>query len=279
MAKSVPIEIASRLTGPINGWGIYRKSLLFAELAMISYLDEKEATLCAQQIGFSGTKFIDLDGAQAYMFSNEIDLVIACRGTEPREWNDIKADINALPVVAETIGRVHRGFKKEVDDLWPVLEQELIQNTKELWFCGHSLGAAMATICASRCKQSYINSDPLEIFTYGSPRVGTKKYVTHCIVKHTRWVNNNDIVTRVPPTWMGYRHVGNEMYLNAYGKVRKMTGYQRLKDRYRGFIMGLTQGKIDHFSDHAIIRYIQYIHQALLESEESPTSFCLDNEG
>ena len=24
---------------------------------------------------------------------------------------------------------------------------------------------------------------------------------------------------------------------------------------------------------------IQYIHQALLESEESPTSFCLDNEG
>jgi hypothetical protein len=56
--------------------------------------------------------------------------------------------------------------------------------------------------------------------------------------------------------------------LNAYGKVRKVTKYQRLKDRYRGFIMGIKQGKIDHFSDHAITLYIQYIHQALLESGE-----------
>ena len=75
-------------------------------------------------------------------------------------------------------------------------------------------------------------------------------------------------MTRVPPVWLGYRHVGNEMYLNAYGKVRKMTGYQRFKDRYRGFIMGIKQGRIDHFSDHSIARYIQYIHQVLLESEE-----------
>jgi triacylglycerol lipase len=268
MAETGNIATISKLTGPIKDWGLYRKSLLFAELARIAYLNEERATLGARQIGFTTSKFIELDGAQAYIFSNDIDIVIACRGTEPREWNDIKADANAWPIIAETIGRVHRGFKKEVDDLWPVLEKELIHNTKELWLCGHSLGAAMATICASRCRLSYIKSNPIELFTYGSPRVGTKKYVTHCVVKHTRWVNNNDVVTRVPPVWLGYRHVGNEMYLNAYGKVRKMTGYQRFKDRYRGFIMGIKQGRIDHFSDHSIASYIQYIHQVLLESEE-----------
>ena len=266
-------ETISRIAGPIEQWGLYRKSLLFAELSRIAYLRQEPATAMAQQIGFPQVEFFDVDGAQAYLFANEYDLVLACRGTEPREWNDVKADINAWPVVAETLGRVHRGFKKEADDLWPVLEQRLLDNTKELWLCGHSLGGAMATIYAGRCKMSYIKTNPVELFTYGSPRVGTKKYVTYCTVKHIRWVNNNDIVTRVPPTWMGYHHVGEEMYLNAYGKVRKHTPYQRLKDRCRGFVMGLKAGKVDHFSDHAIARYVEYLYDVLLESGELPAPF------
>ena len=77
------------------------------------------------------------------------------------------------------------------------------------------------------------------------------------------------LLRRVPPAWMGYYHVGQEMYLNAYGKVRKLTRYQRLKDRYRGFKMGLKQGKIDHFADHAIRRYAAYLQQAFLKSAEA----------
>ena len=270
MPKTLSIEIVSRLTAaPLKAWGVYRKSLLFAELAMIAYCNEAVAAPAAQQIGFTETRLFDVEGAQAYLFATARELVIACRGTEATEWNDIKADVNAWPVVAETIGRVHWGFKSEVDRLWPFLEKELVENTKDLWFCGHSLGAAMATICASRCKLSYIKSNPVGLFTYGSPRVGTKKYVTHCVIDHIRWVNNNDIVTRVPPAWMGYYHVGQEMYLNAYGKVRKLTRYQRLKDRYRGFKMGLKQGKIDHFADHAIRRYAAYLQQAFLKSAEA----------
>jgi triacylglycerol lipase len=263
------IHSISRLDGPINDWGRLRKSLLFAELSAIAYLNEIDAVEAVRQIGFPEAEFIEVDGAQAYLFSNEIDLVIACRGTEPQEWNDVKADLNAWPVVAETIGRVHGGFKQEVDDLWPKLEARLVHNTKELWLCGHSLGGAMATICATRCKLSYINSNPLELFTYGSPKVGTKVYVTHCRVEHIRWVNNNDIITQVPPAWMGYYHVGQEMYLNMYGKLRKMTRYQRMKDRWRGFVQGLRHKEIDHFTDHAISRYIDYIRQLFLESDES----------
>ena len=133
MAENEAIQTISRVSGPIQDWGLYRKSLLFAELARIAYLHEEDAASGARQIGFPQVEFFDVDGAQAYLFSNEHDLVLACRGTEPREWNDVKADINAWPVIAETIGRVHSGFKKEADDLWPVLEQRLIENTKE---CG-----------------------------------------------------------------------------------------------------------------------------------------------
>ncbi len=262
---------SSRLSGSITDWGVLRKSLFFAELSAIAYFPDVEAIKAAGEIGFSNARLAEVDGAQAYMFSNETDLVIACRGTESQEWNDLRADLNAWPVTAETIGRVHRGFKREVDDLWPILEKKLIRNTKELWLCGHSLGGAMATICASRCKLSYIKTNPLEVFTYGSPRVGTKKYVTYCDVRHFRWVNNNDIVTQIPPVWMGYYHTGQEMYLDAYGNVRTLTVQERLRDRYYGFIMGLKKGEIDHFTDHAIARYVEYLRQAFLKSDEAST--------
>ena len=103
--------------------------------------------------------------------------MIVCRGTEPNDWNDIRADLDLALVIAETAGRVHRGFKREVDDLWPRLEQALVNNTQPLWFTGHSLGGAMATICASRCKLSYIQSNPRALYTFGSPRVGNRRYV------------------------------------------------------------------------------------------------------
>ncbi len=269
MSENTGQKTVSKITGTIADWGLYQKSLLFAEIAMIAYLDEKEAYAEAEKMGFTDMEYMDIDGAQAYVFSNDVDVVVACRGTEPKEFNDIQADLKVFPVLSETVGRVHRGFRKEVDDLWPVLEEKLIENEKKLWLCGHSLGAAMATICASRCRLSQINSNPVGLFTYGSPRTGTKKYVSHCVVNHTRWVNNNDIVTRVPAPWMGYRHVGNEMYLNAYGKVRKINGFQRAKDRLRGFIMGIKEGEVDHFSDHSIVRYVEYIQNAFLESEEN----------
>ncbi len=268
MAENFKKKTVSETGGPISLWGILRKSLLFAEISMIAYFDEKRVVPEAESMGFHHIDFVDLDGAQAYIFSNDIDIVIACRGTETNDFNDIKADLKVLPILAETIGRVHRGFKKEVDDLWPAIEKKIIHSEKKLWFCGHSLGGAMATICAGRCMLSHIKSNPIGLFTYGSPRVGTKKYVNHCVVNHTRWINNNDIVTRVPPMWMGYRHVGEEKYLNAYGKIRKMSGFQRVKDRIRGFFIGLGQGRIDHFSDHRITIYVEYIKEALEESGE-----------
>ena len=78
------------------------------------------------------------DGAQAYRFMNKTDLVIACRGTQPTEFNDISADLKAIPVIAETISRVHQGFKAEVDELWPVIIEDINRKAnlgKTLWFC------------------------------------------------------------------------------------------------------------------------------------------------
>jgi triacylglycerol lipase len=212
--------------------------------------------------------FYNHDGSQAYRFRNDHDCVIACRGTEPNEWNDIRADANAASVLAETAGKVHRGFKTEVDDLWPMLETALIGNDQPLWFCGHSLGAAMATICAGRCFLSHIESVPEQLFSYGSPRVGDKRYINYVKLDHFRFVNNNDVVTRVPPVMLGYRHCGSEVYLNRDGKIGNLGHIGKRRDRWKGFLRALSRWKIDHFADHSIHQYINAIVAAVEEEKK-----------
>ncbi|WP_436715873.1 lipase family protein [Roseiconus lacunae] len=272
-AGEVPLLVRSSVKDTsIAELSFLRRSLLFAELAMIAYNDLTEAQAAAEIAGFDEVTFYDRDGAQAYRFRNRQDCVIACRGTEPNEWNDIKADANVGSVLAETVGRVHRGFKREVDDLWPMIETALMDNSRPLYFCGHSLGGAMATICAGRCFLSHISSNPAELFTYGSPRVGDKRYINYVTLDHYRFVNNNDIVTRVPPAFLGYRHNGAEVYFDHNGRIRKLGLVSKRRDKWRGFIRSLKRWKIDHFTDHSIHRYIEPLVEAVEKESESVES-------
>ncbi len=245
--------------GPVTPLSHWEKSLLFAQVSQIAYLDPQHSEDYFARLGLEAYAFIDREGAQAYLLTNGTDLVVACRGTEVQERSDIKADVNALTVVAETVGRVHRGFKAEVDRLWPDIEETLGDTTDNVWFTGHSLGGAMATISAGRCYLSHIAAMPSGVFTYGAPRVGTKRYVTHTDLPHVRWVNNNDIVTRVPPAWLGYRHTGDRYYIDSDGHIRAMTKQERAQDRWKGFKESLKRRKVDHFADHAIAGYVTQI--------------------
>ena len=263
-----PLVLRSSANQPIVQMTQLEQSLLMAELAMIAYNDPDEVDRAAACIGFSDVAFYERDGSQAYRFRNQHDCVIACRGTEPNEWNDIQADARASSVLSETVGRVHRGFKREVDDLWPMLETALMCNRQPLWFCGHSLGGAMATICAGRCLLSHIDSNPERLFTFGSPRVGNPRYIQYTKLDHLRYVNNNDIVTRVPPAWFGYRHCGREIYLDRLGQIRKSGFAGKARDRWIGFWRGLLRGRIDPFSDHSIHQYIKVIEQTLTQERQ-----------
>jgi triacylglycerol lipase len=265
--------VHSSLAGDIESLSFLRRSLLFAELSNLSYMSRARAGRLAYQIGFPEIRYYDRNGAQAYIFANKIDAVVTCRGTEPNDWNDVRADLNLATATGETVGWVHRGFKHEVDDLWPRLEQALTSNTRTLWFTGHSLGAAMAAICAGRCRLSHIKSNPRALYTFGSPRIGNRRYVNYVHMEAYRWVNNNDIVTRVPPGWLGYRHKGQEVYLNAYGQIRRLCPWQRTKDRWRGFFRGLRERRFDAFSDHSIGEYIKHIWNAVQEEERFTIPF------
>ena len=251
-------KITIKLDRPIGELSWIQKSLLFAELSRLAYAAPELVERIVYEAGIDQCLFIARDGAEAYVFGNRFDCMIVCRGTEPNQWNDIQADANAWTVASE-VGRVHSGFHSEVDELWPLLEQQIKENQRPMWFSGHSLGGAMAAVCAVRCKISPIPSNPQAIFSYGAPRVGNRAYSSFLKVKHYRWVNNNDVVARIPPRWLGYRHMGQEIYINRRGRISNLRSWFQVRDRFWGLLASLRMWKLDYFSDHSMVEYIAHI--------------------
>jgi triacylglycerol lipase len=228
-----------------------------AQLAQIAYLDGLNAKKKAKRIGFTGHQFFENDGAQCHAFWNKEEFVLAFRGTEPDELSDVLADLNAIPRGAMTHGLVHSGFRGELDKLWDsvsALHGKEHQN-KTFYITGHSLGAAMATIATSRFEEF---TKVEQLTTFGSPRVGTRKFVKNIATKHMRFVNNNDIVTKVPLWIMGYKHHGVLQYINFYGNIRKLTFWQAVKDKWRGYKSGILDGAMDHGMDNYVNHLEKY---------------------
>ena len=226
-----------------------------AKLSEIAYLDGPEANARKKSLGFTGHQFFENDGAQCHAFWNKDTFVLAFRGTEPDEISDVLADLNAIPRGAMTHGLVHSGFRGELDNIWPDISYcQHKHQGKEFYITGHSLGAAMATIATSRFEEY---TPVKQLTTFGSPRVGTRSFVKNIQTRHYRFVNNNDIVTKVPLWIMGYKHHGILQYINFYGNIRKLTPWQAMKDKWRGYRSGILDGAMDH----GMANYVRYLEK------------------
>ncbi len=237
------------------------KCSTMAQCAQIAYMDAKQAKPLYKKLGYTTHKFIEHEGAQMHIVSNKVEVVLCFRGTEPKELSDIKADLNALPDRAHNgSGLVHNGFQEEVNKVWEQLNVALNKmklDDKMFFVCGHSLGAAMATIATSRM-QDKVDA----LYTYGSPRTGTRKFVNSIKTTHYRHVNNNDMVTCVPFALLGYRHHSSPRYINYYGNIRKCTRWQRIKDKWRGRWRALKKGMpFDGAYDHSMTHYCKYTRE------------------
>jgi triacylglycerol lipase len=113
--------------------------------------------------------------------------------------------------------------------------------------------------------------DAHELYTFGSPRVGNRAFVKEMVndnINHWRFVNNNDIVTKVPFPFI-YRHHGQLVYINHHGNIRKMTPWQRFKDRWRGRARALAKGQLfDGIFDHSMDLYYKKIQHVYSESQK-----------
>ncbi|XJO73182.1 hypothetical protein BDV3_004200 [Batrachochytrium dendrobatidis] len=93
----------------------------------------------------------------------------------------------------------------------------------DIVFTGHSLGGAMASICAADFIYSHGNpkNRKVSLITYGQPRSGNRAWARwmnqlpfHQVYRVTR---DQDMVPRAPPMWIGYRHFSQEITINEAG--------------------------------------------------------------
>lgn len=85
-----------------------------------------------------------------------------------------------------------------------------------LYVTGHSLGAALAQLCALDVKLDLGLAD-VRLMTYGSPRVGDAAFAALLAAQlrdHSwRFTHNRDIVPSLPLTSMGFHHAAREVWV------------------------------------------------------------------
>jgi triacylglycerol lipase len=231
----------------------------FAKISEITYKNPKKSIQEFKDLGFVIVKFFDAGGAQAYLLKEECvaNYVLSFRGTEVTERSDIVADMKAgKNIETQAGGKVHSGFRSELNKIWSDIEKS-VADIEKLDVTGHSLGAAMATIAASR-----IQSKVQTLVTFGSPRVGDKHFVSSLNVCHYRVQNNCDSVTKVPPRLMGFRHHGTHVYINFDGQFKNFNPWQRVKDMIHSRITGWKTGeRFLGVKDHLMANYIKQLQR------------------
>ena len=236
------------------------KAAWFSFLSSLVYKKEAEIKQFFESEGIGNVKFLDKDGTQALMYSSNTEVAVVVRGTEPTAFKDILADLNIRKKKAKAdTGKVHAGFQESLDDIW----REVIlfidnhangPDGKDIYFAGHSLGAAVATLAAFRCPRV------TELYTFGSPRVGNSTLIkANKEITHWRFVNNNDLVARVP-SFLRWTHHGKRVYINHKGKISGVTGVRLFWDLCKGHASSWMRFKFfDSFSDHSIVNYYEHI--------------------
>lgn len=166
--------------------------------------------------------------------------VLAFRGTE-QKVNDYLTDANLgfESLSSSKIG-VHRGFKRALDAIWPELDACLRTLHAPIFYTGHSLGAALATLAAMR-------RPPNGVYTFGSPRVGNALFAQAAAsLPIWRVVHGVDVITTMPPEILGYRHVGALHHLPRAQPAHTPPWHERL--------MQLTDPP-PPLADHAPLHY------------------------
>jgi hypothetical protein len=169
-------------------------------LGRIQFTDCKFFETATQPNGGGSHAFLALDGDSKLA-------VLSFRGTDKDDPTDLANDLNALPQLWQAGGKVHCGFAKALQDVWPEIASALPEfKDYRLLFTGHSLGAAMATLASSLQK-------PGTLYTIGSPMVGDQAFadLLQGLDNH-RYVDCCDLVTRVPPEVLGYAHIPGKIY-------------------------------------------------------------------
>ncbi|MEK3737203.1 lipase family protein [Paenibacillus sp. FSL F4-0122] len=139
-----------------------------------------------------------------FILESPQEIIIAFRGTSTTtNWiSNVLASQERFKYLKED-SLTHRGFtniySSARDGIFSTLSK--LSPDKTLYITGHSLGAALATLCTLDIAANTSYTTP-NLYTYGSPRVGDPDFVNifkQYVRKSYRYANLFDVVTYAPP--------------------------------------------------------------------------------
>ena len=234
----------------VPSWSKYDPvlSLAIAELTSVAYRGKDVFEELALAAGWDQARFLESGASQAGVVILGGLAVVVCPGTQ--EFGDIRDDLRIWRVAwPEIFGcgaggpcpRVCVGFKRQVQRLIPELEkclEELFPGEFPTVVIGggHSLGGPVAIFLMAWAHRSAHEVEA--VYTHEMPRPGNRglrdawadteiPMFREVMISDERQAM--DLVTRVPPRRLGYRHVGTPS-IHVYGtRLTSEAEWQRLR--------------------------------------------------
>lgn len=160
---------------------------------------------------FELIKTFDCQGTQAFFCTKKVEMetrtektiaFLVYRGTEPKDFQDIKADARAAlkeVTVGDEVLLLHSGYHEAYEMVQKDVE-EVLKKTPydQLFLTGHSLGGALAQVTTCIMASSISGA----CYTFGAPPIGTIEVQNKLKTPIYEIINEIDIVPRLPNPWL-----------------------------------------------------------------------------
>jgi pimeloyl-ACP methyl ester carboxylesterase len=156
------------------------------------------------EMGFDRCEPIFYHSMVGYIASHDNVAIVAFRGTDFSEWSDWGVNKRILPEPTDD-GDIHSGFSRAYFGLSDQVKRLLAnRDIEHLWLTGHSLGGALATVCAYRLESS--GDHHLDgLITFGQPRIAKIELARRIDAllddRYAWFVNGRDMVPKTPESY------------------------------------------------------------------------------
>merc|ERR1711988_235982 len=250
---------------------------------------------------FEGVQTGDRPGGFAMTATLSDGVFLVCtQGTSTLE--DAEQDLRAAVKVEVDLGgtkyTVGAGWKNQYEELMDKqgMMQHIDANIKtqgqKVLVTGHSLGGALANLIAIHIRNKYPDCQ-LHLSTYGAPRAfatadadriqakmikdsdGFDMFSSGGKLTAWRFLNYGDVVPSLPPSTMGFKHVGKGFYINQRMGEKDVTCKVQHQDFSAYSVGGMSVVGTHKVSGHLAVPFLDRFnlalqtHGKLMENEES----------